>query len=102
MSLIAECRSLVEVRSHIDRLDGELLALLAQRAAYVRQAARFKRDASEVAAPQRVEQVVARVLQQAGHYGLAPSVVEATWRAMISAFIAVEQLEHAALQPPSP
>ena len=35
MSLIAECRSLVEVRSHIDRLDGELLALLAQRAAYV-------------------------------------------------------------------
>ena len=34
MTLIAQCASLTEARQNIDRLDRQLLALIAQRAAY--------------------------------------------------------------------
>ncbi len=102
MNPTTECLSLAEVRTHIDRLDGELLALIAERGAYVRQAARFKRNAEEVAAPQRVAQILARIVVQADQHGLDRRVAEATWRAMITAFIAVEHAEYAAVQPPSP
>mgnify|MGYP000987968556 CR=1 FL=1 len=96
-----ECNSLAEVRGEIDRIDGLMLALLAERGDYVRQAARFKRDAAEVPAPKRVEAVVARVCEQARALGADPAVAEATWRAMIAAFIQSELAAHAALHPPS-
>lgn len=96
-----ECNSLAAVRAEIDRVDGLMLALLAERGAYVRQAAGFKRDAAEVPAPQRVEAVIARVTGQAQALGADPAVAEATWRAMIAAFIQSELAEHAALHPPT-
>lgn len=102
MNPIVVCDSLDQIRLHIDRLDRQLVALVAERGAYVKQAARFKKNAAEVAAPQRVEQVISKVSALAAELGAAPSVVEATWRAMIAAFIALEQQEHTALQPPSP
>ena len=83
-------QSLDEVRARIDQLDAQMLALMAQRAGWVRQAARFKRSVAEVPAPQRVAQVVARVRAQAQALGLSPEVAEATWRAMIGAFIEEE------------
>lgn len=84
---VVVCGSLEEVRVQIDRIDGELIALLAERAAYVRQAAGFKRTADEARAPARVEQVIAWVRERAAAAGLAPDVAERTWRAMIAAFI---------------
>lgn len=102
MNPIAPCTSLDEVRLHIDRLDRQLLALVAERGAYVKQAARFKTCAADVAAPQRVEQIIGKLTALAGEVGAEPRVVEATWRAMIAAFIAAETAEHAALHPPSP
>lgn len=101
MQVIA-CTSLDEVRLHIDRLDRQLVALVAERGAYVAQAARFKKTPTEVAAPQRVAQVVHKVRAQALELGAEPAVIEATWRAMIGAFIEVERAAQAALHPPSP
>lgn len=98
MNAIVTCTSLEQVRSHIDLLDRQLLALIAQRGAYVKQAAGFKRTVAEVPAPQRVEQVIARVKQMAPQVGADPAVAEATWRAMIGAFIEAETAVHAALQ----
>lgn len=98
MNAIVTCTSLEQVRSHIDLLDRQLLALIAQRGAYVKQAAGFKRTVAEVPAPQRVEQVIARVKQMAPQVGADPAVAEATWRAMIGAFIEAEAAVHAALQ----
>ncbi len=88
--------TLAEVREGIDTLDEQLIALLAQRAMYVKDATRFKRDPHQVAAPARQAEVFARVrklaeLHQAGFAPL-PDVVEATWRAMVAAFIATEQV----------
>lgn len=102
MTRIAQSASLAEVRDNIDRLDRQLVALIAERGAYVRQAAGFKKTAEEVPAPQRVAQVLAKVGALAVELGADPAVVDATWRAMIAAFIDAERLALAALHPPSP
>ncbi len=102
MNAIAPCSTLAEVRQQIDRIDRQLVELIAERGAYVRQAARLKTTAAEVPAPARVAAVLARVDGLAQTLGAERSVVDAVWRAMIDAFIACEQAEHAALHPPSP
>lgn len=102
MTRIAQSASLAEVRDNIDRLDRQLVALIAERGAYVRQAAGFKKTAEEVPARQRVAQVMAKVDALAVELGADPAVVDATWRAMIAAFIDAERLAQAALHPPSP
>ena len=89
------CRDLAEVRANIDRLDNELVRLIAERAMYVKDAARFKRDAYQVSAPARQADVFNKVQALArqhnrGFHNLE-EVVDATWRAMVAAFIANEQ-----------
>ncbi len=91
------CTSLDEVRHNIDRLDQHIVALLAERGQYVSQAARFKKDADGVKAPQRVEQVIAKVRDLSHALGANPDVTEQVYRAMIAAFIRQELAEHAAL-----
>ncbi|HEX7339539.1 MAG TPA: chorismate mutase [Rhodanobacteraceae bacterium] len=95
---VAFCHSLEEVRANIDRLDRQLVALLAERGAYVKQAAAFKKNAGEVRAPKRVEQVIDKVVALAAEHGANAHVVEQVWRAMIAGFIQAELDEHAALQ----
>jgi isochorismate pyruvate lyase len=89
------CANLAEVRANIDRLDDEIVRLIAERALYVKDAARFKRDAYQVSAPARQAQVFdkARALATRHNRGFAnlESVVDATYRAMVAAFIANEQ-----------
>jgi organic hydroperoxide reductase OsmC/OhrA/chorismate mutase len=88
---MSEPTSLEAVRTAIDQLDGDIVALLARRSACVKQAARFKRSDAEARAPARVEQVIAKVRALAAETGLEPQVAEATYRAMIAAFIGVER-----------
>jgi isochorismate pyruvate lyase len=95
---IAPCKSLDEVRSNIDRIDRQLVACLAERGAYVRQAAAFKKSTDDVRAPQRVEQVIGKVVALAGELGANARVTEQVYRAMISGFIEAELAEHAALR----
>lgn len=87
--------NLGEVRANIDRLDDAIIALLAERAMYVKDAARFKRDAHQVNAPARQAQVFARVRRLAEQHDRGferlPDVVAATYSAMLAAFIASEQ-----------
>lgn len=49
-----------------------------------------KSSQAEVEPPRRVEQVIAGVRTIAADNGLSPDMAEATYRAMISAFIAIE------------
>lgn len=89
------CAKLADVRANIDRLDDDIVRLIAERAMYVKDAARFKRDAFQVSAPARQAQVFekARALAQRHNQGFAnlEQVVDATYRAMVAAFIANEQ-----------
>jgi isochorismate pyruvate lyase len=85
------CRTLGEVRSNIDRLDREIIRLIAERSHYVHEAARFKANPAQVEAPQRAEAVVRKAMATAEQEGLPPKIAEATYRAMIRAFIDYEQ-----------
>lgn len=86
-----QCESLAQVREQIDRLDAQIVRLLAERGGYVLAAARFKNSAAEVRAPQRVEQVIARVRALAEQQGALPEVVERVYRELIEAFTEAEQ-----------
>lgn len=91
------CDSLADVRSAIDQIDFMLVSLLAERGRYVNEAARFKRSQAEVAAPERVRQVIDKALGHARQMGAAPQVVEAVYRSMVAAFIELEAQRHDAL-----
>lgn len=90
---------LAAVRREIDRIDDLIVQLLAERAMYVKDAARFKRDAFQVSAPARQAQVFARVRGLAERHAPAfnggfeglPDVVEAAYRSLVAGYIACEQ-----------
>lgn len=86
--------TLGELRQRIDSLDEQIVALLAQRAACVRDATRFKRDALQAAAPARQAQVFERVRTLAAPHAQAfpglPDIVEATYRTLVGGFVAAE------------
>ena len=86
--------NLAQVRERIDALDTQIVALLAERGRYVKDAARFKRDAFQVSAPQRQQEVIDKVKRLADEMGAYPEVVEACYRALIAGFIAREQQHH--------
>ena len=88
------CKNLFEVRENIDALDRKIVALLAERGRYVKDAARFKRDAFQVSAPQRQKEVIDKVKALALEAGAYPEVVEACYRVLIAGFIAREQQDH--------
>lgn len=89
-SAFKACDSLTEVRSNIDRIDREIVALLAERGRYVLEAARFKTSETAVRASDRVEQVIAKVRANAERYGADPAIVEVVYRSMIESFIDAE------------
>lgn len=91
------CGSLEEVRDNVDRIDRQMIALLAERGGYVKQAARFKKTTEDVKAPQRVEQVISKVKELCKEFGANPLVAEKVYRTMISAFIEDELAEHSSL-----
>lgn len=91
--------NLAGVRAEIDRIDDAIVALMAERAMFVKDAARFKRDAFQVSAPARQAQVFAHVRDLAqrrqpgfnGGFDGLPDVVEAAYRALVAGYIACEQ-----------
>ena len=85
------CKTLGEVRDNIDRLDREIVRLMAERGRYVHEAARFKENPAQVEAPERAEAVVRKAMTLAEANGLSPKVAEAAYRAMVRAFIDYEQ-----------
>ncbi|WP_082582692.1 chorismate mutase [Frateuria sp. Soil773] len=95
---VLTCDSLDDVRLNIDRIDRQIVACLAERGGYVKQAAKFKKSTDDVRAPQRVEQVINKVAALAGELGANTDVTKQVYRAMISGFINAELAEHAALQ----
>ena len=86
--------TLGELRQRIDSLDEQIVALLAQRALCVRDAARFKRDALQVAAPARQAQVFEKVRALAAPHDASfpglPDIVESAYRTLVAGFIAAE------------
>jgi len=85
------CATLAEVRQNIDRIDRELVRLMAERGRYVHEASRFKANPAQVEAPERAEAVVRKAMSLAEENGLSPRIAENTYRAMVRSFIDYEQ-----------
>ncbi|MGV9005221.1 MAG: chorismate mutase [Brevundimonas sp.] len=84
------CTSMTEVRQGVDALDRALVALLAERQRYMDAAARIKPSRDVVHDDARIEDVVAKVLAEAGQAGLSPAIAEPVWRTLIDRCIAHE------------
>jgi isochorismate pyruvate lyase len=98
MAQVQHCETMADVRRHIDALDARIVALLAERGGYVAQAARIKQHPGQVHDQARIDFVVEHAKAVAAEQGAPEAVVEATYRAMIDAFIAFERQEFARLR----
>ena len=79
-----DCTTMADIRAEIDRLDEELVALFAERTAYIDRAAAIKEQVGLPARIEdRVEQVVANVRRHAAAHGLPPDKLEKLWRKLI-------------------
>ncbi|CAG7919307.1 unnamed protein product [Penicillium olsonii] len=85
------CDSLDEIRNALDEIDDKLLDLLNRRAAYVREATRFKSTRAAVNAPSRNEAVLKQADQQAVHIGLPVTIAQAAMGAILNSSVAFEE-----------
>ena len=90
MKKAEECVSLAEVRVEIDRIDERVVALIAERAGYVRAAARFKTSESAVAAPERQKAMLEVRRRWAEREGVDPDLIEQLYRDLVAYFISHE------------
>ncbi len=77
--------------AEIDRIDREIIALLAECAGFVRRAAHAKGRRAEIVDPERIEDVIAKT--RARDLGLSPELVAPVYRLMIERFIELEKAE---------
>ena len=72
-----------DVRREIDRVDRQLVRLLAERQAYVEQAGRIKGDRRRVRDEGRIDDVLRKIRAAAESEGLESSLAEPLWRLLI-------------------
>jgi isochorismate pyruvate lyase len=78
-----DCLSKQDVREEIDRLDREMVALLAGRFAYVRRMAELKTDPDEALVPARIGEVLDRVAATAREAGFDEGLARELWSRLI-------------------
>lgn len=86
----ATCTTMADVRHEIDRLDRELVALLAERQSFMDAAARIKPHRTAVRDEGRIADVMAKVHAAAAVAGLSPAIAEPVWRTLMDRCIAYE------------
>ena len=85
--------SMTEVRAGVDELDRQLVALLGQRFAHMRAAARIKPDRSAVRDEARKQQVIDQAMAEAERVGAPVDVIADLWEQLVEASIAYEMTE---------
>ncbi len=85
------CQTMDEVRAQIDRVDKELVDLLAERWTFVDRAWFFKRSPDEASVPWRNRDVIEKVSSRAKEQGMPPEMAEALWRMIIGFGIQYEE-----------
>ena len=86
-----DCKNMDEVRVEIDRIDKELVDLMAERFTYVDRAWQLKSAPDDASVPWRIQQVIDKVRAHAQQKGLPPELAESLWRQMIGWFIQYEE-----------
>jgi isochorismate pyruvate lyase len=81
-----------DLRVQIDKLDRQLIEMLATRAEYIDRASQLKPgEGLPARIPDRVEEVVQRVRASSDQLGMDPDLAEKLWRILIDWSIAREE-----------
>jgi isochorismate pyruvate lyase len=92
LTMSAGEKDLTELRAEIDRIDSELVKLLAARMKVVDQVIAVKTKTGLPALiPERVEEVAGRVRAEAERLGAPPELAELVYRRMMDWVIAYEE-----------
>jgi len=86
-------QTMEQVRAGVDGIDRRLVALLAERFAHMRAAARIKPERGHVRDEARKAQVIANARTEAESLGAPAEVVAALWEQLVEASIAYEMAE---------
>ncbi|MBD2088493.1 isochorismate lyase [Microcoleus sp. FACHB-1515] len=90
MKTPSDCENLSEIRAEIDRVDRQVIALLGQRFAYVKAAAKFKTSETSVKAPERLQAMLQQRRLWAEAEGLSADAIEKLYQDLVAHFIAEE------------
>ena len=85
-----KCTTLEEARSEIDKVDEEIVKLIAKRNDYIKQIAYFKTTIDEVKAEDRISDVISRVREQAISLDLSPNLINDLYVRMIDSMVESE------------
>ena len=88
-----KCTTLNEAREKIDKVDEEIVKLIAKRNDYIKQIAHFKTSVDEIKTDDRIEDVISRVRQQAISLNLSPNLINELYVKMIDAMVESEVAE---------
>jgi isochorismate pyruvate lyase len=86
----ADCTTMIEVRHGVDRLDEQIVALLAERFGYMEAAARIKPNREAVRDEDRKADVLAKVGRTARSVGMDPQIAQDLYEMLIETSIAFE------------
>ncbi|MEM6414321.1 MAG: chorismate mutase [Pseudomonadota bacterium] len=78
-----DCRTMADVRAQIDRIDRELVSLIAERTQYIEAAARIKDHADDVRVDWRVNDVLSKVNEYALKLGVPTTITSEVWKGMV-------------------
>lgn len=85
-----DCSSMEDIRTEIDKMDREIIAILGKRFEYVKAAAKFKTSQTSVRAPERFNSMLAQRRVWASSEGLSPDAIEKMYRDLVNHFIKEE------------
>jgi isochorismate pyruvate lyase len=88
--LAAGCNDMSSIRREIDRVDRELVALLAERLTYIERAGVIKADRNKVRDEARIQDVLSKVQAACDREKFPFSIAEPVWRALMEGCIAHE------------
>ncbi len=84
------CNTLEEVRAEVDKVDEEILHLIAKRKDLIKQASKFKHSIDEIKTDDRVDFVIDRARHLALTLGVNPNMVSDIYKIMIDEMVESE------------
>jgi isochorismate pyruvate lyase len=85
-----ECQNMEDIRTEIDAIDKEIIVLIGQRAEYVKAAAKFKVNRSDVNAADRVKAMMIQRRQWAQDNRINADLIETIYKELVNHFISEE------------
>jgi len=90
---IKKCKTLEEARVEIDKVDEQLVELVALRNAYIKQIAPFKNSIAEVKSEDRISTVISHARSKAIELNLSPNLINDMFVRMIDEMVESEIAE---------